>query len=81
MVLKDDDPPALRDCSPAAQRVFDVLEEADDALSKHAIARETRHTESTVRTAIAELREHDLVSGWGWPRRYRVSDDRTEPDT
>lgn len=75
VMSETDDPPALSECSPAARRVYDALDRADGALSKRALADETRHAERTIRGAIAELRSHDLVAGWGYPRQYRLTDE------
>jgi predicted transcriptional regulator len=68
VVLKDDDPPALGDCSPAAQRVFDALEEADEALSRSELQQRTRHAESTTIEALGDLRDAGLVERRNtWP--------------
>ena len=69
------DPPELRDCSPAAKRVYDALHEADKALSKSQLSQETRHAEHTIKKALSELRSEDLIVGWGWPKKYQLTDD------
>lgn len=56
----EDDPPELSRCSPAAHRVFDALKDHGDC-SRQALEHHTRHKSSTVRRALGELRDHDLV--------------------
>lgn len=67
----NDDPPELNYCSPAAQRVYDMLPSADGALSRQVLVNRTRHGKSTVRQAFGYLREYSIVeyhSSWPVPK-------------
>lgn len=62
----------LSELTPTAAFVATVLDEADEPLSRAAVERRTGAPRSSVRDALASLRERDLVTVTRRPREPNV---------
>ena len=68
MNAEPEKPPGYARWSKAARRVYDALDREDGSLSRKVLEDRTHHAERTVREALQELREHDVVEQRSlWP--------------
>ena len=71
MNAQPDRPPGYARWSKAARRVYDALDRENGSLSRKALEDRTHHAERTVREALQELRDQDVVkqrSSWPVPK-------------